>query len=216
MRTREEKTDFGKVWYMDDEDGKFRFAMYQYDDDPDVIYCSNVFVSPEHRGKGLGNNILSYVDYFAKNKNAKSVILRCLKSSFVHEWYTRHGYRYHSDDEEDDRYVWLIKNYNINEMDAIKAKIQSRSLNESSVDKMMEKEGIIYLFISMMSLTALKTYSKNLKGCVDINSKYNDLIHEWNSLKRMLNLSEDEIKQYRSYASKIMSSVEKSIRQSHE
>ena len=64
--TTHKKTDFGDVWYVNADDGSFRFAIYRYDDDSGTVYLSNVFVREESRGKGYGNCILDIVDKVAK------------------------------------------------------------------------------------------------------------------------------------------------------
>lgn len=109
INTKEEKTDFGTVWYYDAEDGSFRFAVYQYDDDPDSLYFSNLFVKEENRGNGIGNVILKHIDDIANEKNATRIILRVKKESFVQKWYERNGYTYIEDDQEEPGFVWMEK-----------------------------------------------------------------------------------------------------------
>ena len=109
INTKEEKTDFGTVWYYDAEDGSFRFAVYQYDDDPDSLYFSNLFVKEENRGNGIGNVILKHIDDIAKEKDAARIILRVKKESFVQKWYERNGYTYIEDDQEEPGFVWMKK-----------------------------------------------------------------------------------------------------------
>ena len=107
IRVKEEKTDFGKVLYFNSNNNSFKFALYQYDDEPDVLYLANVSVNKSHRKNGLGNNILSFVDNFANKINASAILLKVKKDSFMFEWYKRNGYKYHSD--ADSSYVWMIK-----------------------------------------------------------------------------------------------------------
>jgi len=106
---REEATDFGKCWYISDLKKSFRFALYTYDDDPDTVYLSNVFVDEKYRRTGLGNIILEMATDIAKKMEFKTIILKVLKTSFVHEWYERHGYRDFVADSEDISYVWMKK-----------------------------------------------------------------------------------------------------------
>lgn len=109
VNTREEKTDFGTVWYYDAEDGSFRFAVYQYDDDSDTLYFSNLFVSEDKRGQGTGNVILKQIDDIAKEKGVSTICLRVKKDSFVRSWYERNGYTYIEDDQEEPEFVWMNK-----------------------------------------------------------------------------------------------------------
>lgn len=103
---RKEITDFGKVFYF--EYPEYGFAMYVYDDDDDTIYLSNVKVLKTARGTGLGNMILDNAIKCAKDSNKKSICLKCLVDSWVHGWYSRHGFQDLCVDEEDERYIWMI------------------------------------------------------------------------------------------------------------
>ena len=108
--TREEQTDFGKIWYVNSSDNAFRFAVYRYDDDLDTVYLSNVFVSEKRRGNGLGNVILNSAESIAKNMGAKTICLKAKKNSVVYDWYARHGYTDIEPDIEDADYEWMQKN----------------------------------------------------------------------------------------------------------
>jgi GNAT superfamily N-acetyltransferase len=105
MKIREVKTSWGIRYYYDEE--HYRFALYYYDDDPKTAYLANVEADPKYRGNGLGNTILSEAKKYAKKHGANMMFLKCLKTSWVHDWYKRHGYKHHSVDKDDDRYVWL-------------------------------------------------------------------------------------------------------------
>jgi GNAT superfamily N-acetyltransferase len=106
---REEKTDFGTRWFIDDKDNILRFALYVYDDDPTTLYLSNVFVSENYRQRGLGNIILKMADEIAKSHGADTLMLKVLKKSFVHNWYERHGFEDFVCDDEDLNYMWMRK-----------------------------------------------------------------------------------------------------------
>ena len=103
MNIREEKTEWGICYYYSTE--AYRFALYYYDDDPQSAYLANVDVYPKYKGKG--NTILLEAEQYAKKHGAIIIYLRYLKTSWVGEWYKRHGYKYHGVDTEDDRYIWL-------------------------------------------------------------------------------------------------------------
>lgn len=108
MEVTNEKTEWGTVWKIQ-EHGVYRFAVYIYDDDPETLYLSNVFVDKGHRGKGLGNKILSTTDELAKKLGTKQICLRVKIVSNAYEWYKRHGYKDLSEDDEENGYIWLIK-----------------------------------------------------------------------------------------------------------
>ena len=52
--------------------GNFRFAIYSYNDEPDIIYLANVKTRLLSRNKGFGNAILEYVD--SLNKTIQEII----------------------------------------------------------------------------------------------------------------------------------------------
>lgn len=109
MSHKEEITEWGKIWYFNNIENTFRFAIYQYDDNPNIIYLSNIFVSPEYRRIGFGNSILNTVDKIAKNKGAKIIFLKVKKESFAHSWYKKNNYIDDQIDEEDKTMIWMKK-----------------------------------------------------------------------------------------------------------
>lgn len=107
MKETIETTKWGKIHYI--EEKNYRFSLYYYNDDPIDIYLSNVFVDEKLRGNGLGNSLLKVAYDRAKEINPKSTLcLKCLKNSWVCNWYKRHGYTHMSEDD-DNNYVWLKK-----------------------------------------------------------------------------------------------------------
>ena len=109
INTKEEKTNFGKVWYINAVDNSFRFALYKYDDDSNCLYLSNVFVEESSRRQGLGNYILNLTNDFAKKMNVKEIFLKVKKGTFMCKWYEKNGYEYFSDDETNSNYIWMVK-----------------------------------------------------------------------------------------------------------
>lgn len=90
--------------------GSTRFALYDYDDDPETLYFSNLYVDPKDRNLGYGNQILRIVEKYAADGQYSSIILNVKKNSWTQEWYERHGYVYLEDCEgEYEGNVWLIK-----------------------------------------------------------------------------------------------------------
>ena len=106
---KHEKTDFGDVWYYKEKNNILRFAIYRYDDDISTIYLSNVFVNIEYRQNGYGNMILNTVEKIGNEMGANSICLKVLKHSFPYEWYKKYGYLDLIDDNEEDKFIWLIK-----------------------------------------------------------------------------------------------------------
>ena len=105
MNITKETTDWGIVYYYNND--CYRFALYAYNDDKNTMYLSNVKVEQSARGRGLGNKILELADKEAKKYNYTVICLKVLKSSWVHDWYANHGYSDFCYDGEDADYVWM-------------------------------------------------------------------------------------------------------------
>lgn len=87
----------------------YRFALYVYDDDPETVYLANVFVHKRSRGHGIGNNILATAEQEALKMNADILCLKCLKDSWVHDWYKEHGFEDLCLDNNS-KFMWMRKN----------------------------------------------------------------------------------------------------------
>lgn len=68
-------------------DNTYRFALYRYSDEPEIVYLSNVFVLQKNRRCGLGNLILKTAEQKASSMNANILRLKCEKDSWKHDWY---------------------------------------------------------------------------------------------------------------------------------
>lgn len=86
----------------------YRFALYVYSDEPEIIYLSNVFVDKDSRGKGFGNDILRKAEVEARKMGGAYLRLKCLSTAWVHEWYGKHGYLDLCADD-DVSYFWMEK-----------------------------------------------------------------------------------------------------------
>lgn len=109
MNIKEEITDFGKVWYVSNEDNTVRFALYRYNDDLNAIYLSNVFVDPVYRNKGIGNAIVEMAIEMSISLDAKVLLLKVLKKEWMHTWYSQIGFEDFQTDSEDMDYIWMRK-----------------------------------------------------------------------------------------------------------
>ena len=105
MKIKKETTDWGKIYYY--RNRYCMFAIYTYDDDESTVYLSNVKVKKSERGCGFGNRILRFVSKEARKHNYSIICLKVLKLSWMHNWYSRHGYK---DLEENNNYVWMKHN----------------------------------------------------------------------------------------------------------
>ncbi len=64
MTIKVEDKDWGTVYHMKEK--YYKFALYVYNDDNNTVYLSNVKVSPVMRNRGLGNELLSVAEMWAK------------------------------------------------------------------------------------------------------------------------------------------------------
>jgi GNAT superfamily N-acetyltransferase len=101
-------TQWGTIRYYT-EWSRFRFAMYNYDDDESTEYLSNVYVEKDYRGHGIGNGILKMAEDEASLLGSKYLMLRALKDSWMHDWYKRHGYEDFQIDEDFPEFIWMKK-----------------------------------------------------------------------------------------------------------
>lgn len=109
---KRDKIDWGVIYtYTNDCSG---FVLYTYNDNSSVVYLSCIFVSPPKRNKGLGNNILRIAEEEAKRMKFSTICLKVLKDSWKSEWYSDWCYKDLCLDEEDERYIWKVKNINKN------------------------------------------------------------------------------------------------------
>lgn len=106
MKVTVENPYWGTVYKYNDAD--FRFALYSYNDDRGTIYLSNIRVEPSKRKNGIGNAILSVAEDEAREKGASTIVLKVMKSSWVHDWYEDHGYVDFCYDEDPD-FMWMRK-----------------------------------------------------------------------------------------------------------
>lgn len=72
-------------------------------------YIQSITVLPEHRGQGLGSQLITEVEDFCRNVNEVKIKLHCKRDSTVVQWYTKMGYEV----------VKVLKNYYAPEGDGI-------------------------------------------------------------------------------------------------
>lgn len=117
-----------KEFYIDTEDGVteyilnvktkyYKFSLYWYNDDKEVIYLSDVQVYKKYRGNGLGNILLRHVEYEIDIINSripfKYLILKATNKSFVFDWYQRNGFEVYNSVDYTPYYFWLRKRLNV-------------------------------------------------------------------------------------------------------
>lgn len=182
INTKEEKTNFGKVWYINAVDNSFRFALYKYDDDSNCLYLSNVFVEESSRRQGLGNYILNLTNDFAKKMNVKEIFLKVKKGTFMCKWYEKNGYEYFSDDETDSNYIWMVKEVKQNNIIENKKKVIKNDKGEIVPDKCDKCGGEVVLQIHGEPVYLCKDCGKYF-GTMPFHLKENKLNENSNDRK---------------------------------
>jgi N-acetylglutamate synthase-like GNAT family acetyltransferase len=89
------------------KDKESSIGAYIYHDDPTSIYLNSLFVSKHYRQKGRGNNLLKFVEQFGRENGCTHCYLWAKSDSWMVDWYSRRGYRFHS--KRDDDHVWMVK-----------------------------------------------------------------------------------------------------------
>lgn len=76
----------------------------------DNAYIEGLHVSEEQRRNGMGSDMMSKLIDKCKEIGANKVTLWCDKSKWMYEWYQRLGFKYDGDKEDQEGYVWMVKN----------------------------------------------------------------------------------------------------------
>lgn len=93
--------------FIMEESGNGFARMYQYLDQPNVLYLDMLSVSIDFRNKGLGTELQEVREDFGRLQGCELVMLSVKKDSWMKEWYERRGYQYYSDGE--DNLIWMEK-----------------------------------------------------------------------------------------------------------
>lgn len=100
----------GGVLFLTSKDKKYSASIYWYDDEePGVLYLSNIIVIESERMKGLGNNLLLSLQEICKTIGGKQIMLSCNNKKFVYNWYKRNGFNDVISDNKHD-IGWMVKN----------------------------------------------------------------------------------------------------------
>lgn len=79
-----------------------------YSHDYTTVYLDSLSVSKEVRRKRLGTEMQEIREGIGRILGASSSMLSVVKDSWMHQWYIRRGYIYHSQHEDSDL-IWMIK-----------------------------------------------------------------------------------------------------------
>lgn len=92
-----------------DKEGKAFFHLYKYHDDPSTLFLSDLSVNREDRKQGIGNEILTMCEDVARQTGATFISLWVQEGSWMKDWYTRNGYQYLSQKEDQENNIWMKK-----------------------------------------------------------------------------------------------------------
>ena len=85
----------GRVYTIKEEDG--------------IAYIEGLHVSENERRQGIGYDMMSKLIDKCKEIGAKKIMLWCDKRSWVYKWHQRLGFKYDGDKEDQEGYVWMVK-----------------------------------------------------------------------------------------------------------
>ena len=91
-----------------DENGSC-YTLEWYTDRTEDLILTNVWVKPEYRKKGFGNEILRLAEEAAKLGCFKQLFVKVGYDTWQSVWYKRNGFEFHEFDKYDINYVWLVK-----------------------------------------------------------------------------------------------------------
>ena len=91
----------GRVYTLKEEDGN--------------AYIEGLHVSENERSNGYGSDMMSKLIDKCKEIGAKKITLWCDKNKWMHLWYKRLGFKDDGDKEDQEGFVWMVKELQINE-----------------------------------------------------------------------------------------------------
>ena len=80
-----------------------------------VAYIEGLHVSEAERGNGHGSDMMNKLIDKCKEIGAKKITLWCEKNKWMHIWYKRLGFNDDGDKEDQEGFVWMVKELQINE-----------------------------------------------------------------------------------------------------
>jgi len=106
----EQTVEWGTLYHIMESHGNGYIRAYVYNDQPCILYLSDLNVQFHSRKKGLGTALLEYVHTLGNLGRVYSVCLATRKGSWQHKWYKRLGYEKYAK-HENKGYIWMSKWY---------------------------------------------------------------------------------------------------------
>ena len=100
---------WGKSNFTMEKEGRAFCRLYYYDDENTTVYLEGLSVVEEARRQGIGTELFKLMEYFGICLGATISNLWVDKDSWMFGWYSRMGYEYLKDHEDQENCVWMKK-----------------------------------------------------------------------------------------------------------
>ena len=107
--THFKENEEGNQLYIIEEEGHAMVRVYDYNDEPDVIFIDSLSTEEKFRNLGIATELLDICEYVASCQNADQIVLWVKKDSWVHDWYKRRGYIDTADCTIEENCTWMAK-----------------------------------------------------------------------------------------------------------
>lgn len=105
----EAKCDWGDIYRFMEIHGYAVGCVYTIKEEVGEAYIEGLHVSEKERGNGIGSHMMKKLIDKCKEIDAKKITLWCEKSKWMYKWYQRLGFKYDGDKEDQEGYVWMVK-----------------------------------------------------------------------------------------------------------
>jgi ribosomal protein S18 acetylase RimI-like enzyme len=76
-----------------------------------ILFITYIFISPNHRKRGLGHKLMNYIEKYASYNDCLKIMLTCdTDDKKIHEWYLKMGFMPDMHFRTYDRFDTLSKN----------------------------------------------------------------------------------------------------------
>lgn len=111
----EANLDWGNDYNFIEIHGYASGRVYTIKEEDGAAYIEGLHVSENKRGNGYGSDMMSKLIDKCKEIGAKKITLWCEKNKWMHLWYKRLGFNDDGDKEDQEGFVWMVKELRINE-----------------------------------------------------------------------------------------------------
>lgn len=101
------ENEIGTQLYFIEEGGRAMVRLYEYYEEPDIIFIDSLSTEKNFRNLGLATELLDICEYIASCQNANKTVLWVKKDSWMHDWYKRRGYIDTADCTIEENSIWM-------------------------------------------------------------------------------------------------------------